>query len=169
MKNTLRTFLGLIALAFISSASAKEKAYPEQDPVLKYTVPAGWTLADGDADFTILTSKSGRVTAKFTAIPLDASMSVFKDEFEAVKKIQGLEGIKVISAPKRDTTNGLTSIFGAYDGKIGKTPYEFTLLLFNGGKGQSILCTLSTKNSATLSDTDKNGYDTFMASMKAHK
>jgi hypothetical protein len=32
-----------------------------------------------------------------------------------------------------------------------------------------IVSALTTKNPATLSDTDKNGYDTFMASMKAHK
>lgn len=172
MKNTLRTIIGLIALAFISSASAKEKAYPEQDPALKYDLPSGWSAKDhGDA--TILQSKSGRVTVSFTAVPKDASMAVFKEQLAAEKKRQGWEGTKVTMEPRKDTVNGLTSFSGTYEAKgegvDSKKTFEFTLMLFNGGKGQSILCTLTVDSPKTLSDADKNGYDIIMASMKAHK
>lgn len=172
MKYTLHTILWLIALAFTSVASAKEKSYPEQDPVLTYTVPAGWTSKD-DGDSAILVSKSSRVTVVFSAVPKDASMAVFNEQLAAEKKRQGWQGTKVIMEPKRDTTNGLTSFFGSYEAKgegvDSKTPFEFTLLLFKGGNGQSILCTLTVQNPETLSDADKNGYDKIMASMKAHK
>ena len=172
MKNTLRTILGLIALAFISSASAKEKFYPEQDPALKYDLPSGWSAKDhGDA--TIITSKSGRVTVNFTAVPKDASMAVYQEQFAAEKKNQGWQGIKVIMEPRKDTTNGLTSFSGIYEAKgegvDSKSTFEFTLMLFNGGKGQSILCTITVDTPKSLSDADKNAYDTLMASMKAHK
>jgi hypothetical protein len=172
MKNTLRAILGIIAITFISSASAKEKAYPEQDPVLKYDLPSGWTAKDhGDA--TILQSKSGRVTVNFTAVPKDASMAVYKEQLAAEKKNQGWQGIKVITEPRKDTTNGLTSFTGIYEAKgegvDSKSTFEFTLMLFNGGKGQSILCTFTVDSPKTLSDADKNAYDTIMQSMKAHK
>lgn len=172
MKNILHTILGLIALAFISTASAKDEYYPVQDPVLKYTVPGGWTSKDhGDA--TILASKSGRVNVTFTAVPKDASMAVFKEQLAAEKKRQGWQGTKVTMDPRKDTVNGLTSFSGTYEAKgegvDSKTTFEFTLMLFNGGKGQSILCTLTVDSPKTLSDADKNGYDIIMASMKAHK
>ena len=134
--------LALIALAFISSASAKEKAYPEQDPVLKYDLPSGWSSKD-DGDATILQSKSERVTVKFTAVPKDASMAVFKEQLAAEKKRQGWKGTKVIMEPRRETTNGLTFFSGAYgakgEGVDSKTPFEFTLMLFNGGNGRKDL------------------------------
>ena len=172
MKKTLHTIIGLIAFTFISSASAKEKSYPEQDPVLKYDLPSGWISKD-DGDSTTLVSKSSRVTVIFTAIPKDASMAVFNEQLAAEKKRQGWQGTKVIMEPKRDTNNGLTSFFGSYEAKgegvDSKTPFEFTLLLFKGGTGQSILCTLTVQNPGTLSDADKNGYDKILASMKAHK
>ena len=172
MKHTLRTILGLIAIAFVSAASAKEKFYPEQDPVLKYDLPDGWTSKD-DGDSTTLASKSTRVTVIFTAIPKDASMAVFNEQLAAENKRQGWQGTKVIMEPKLQTSNGLTSFFGSYEAKgegvDSKTPFEFTLLLFKGGNGQSILCTLTVQSPETLSDADKNGYDEIMASMKAHK
>jgi hypothetical protein len=172
MKNKLRTILGLIALTFISSASAKEKAFPEQDPVLKYDLPSGWSAKD-DGDATILQSKSQRVIVSFTAVPKDASMAVYKEQFAAEKKRQGWQGIKVITEPKRETADGLTFFCGIYEAKgegvDSKSTFEFTLMLFNGGKGQSILCTITVDSPKTLSDTDKNAYDTFMASMKAYK
>ncbi len=172
MKYTLHTILGLIALAFISSASAKEKAYPEQDPVLKYTQPSGWTSKDR-GDSTTLESKSGRVFVTFTAVSKDVSMVVFNEQLAAEKKRQGWQGVKVIMEPRKDTVKGLTFFSGAYEAKgegvDSKTPFEFTLMLFNGGKGQSILCTLTVDSPKTLSDADKNGYDIIMESMKAHK
>jgi hypothetical protein len=172
MKNKLRAILGLIALAFISSASAKEKAYPEQDPVLKYDLPSGWSSKD-DGDATILQSKSERVIVSFTAVPKDASMAVYKEQLAAEKKRQGWQGVKVIMEPRKDTINGLTFFSGIYEAKgegvDSKSTFEFTLMLFNGGKGQSILCTLTVDSPKTLSDADKNGYDTLMESMKAYK
>jgi hypothetical protein len=172
MKQTLSTVLGLIALTFISSASAKEKAFPEQDPVLKYTQPSGWSFRD-DGDATILQSKSGRVFVTFTAVPKDFSMAVFNEQLAAEKKRQGWQGTKVTMEPRKDTIKGLTFFSGAYEAKgegvDSKTTFEFTLMLFNGGKGQSILCTLTVDRPRTLSDADKNGYDIFMESMKAHK
>jgi hypothetical protein len=172
MKNTLRTILGLIALAFISTASAKEGRYPEQDPVLKYDLPSGWKSTD-QGDATYLVSKSGKVSVTFTAIPKDASMAVYKEQLAAEKKKMFWQGTKVIAEPQRETINGLTSFSGSYeakgDGVDAKTTFEFTLMLFNGGNGQSILCTVTVASPKTLSDTDKNGYDIIMASMKAHK
>lgn len=172
MKNTLRILFGLIALAFISSAPAEDHRFPVQDPVLNYDLPRGWSSTDhGDA--TILQSKSGRVTVNFTAVPKDASMAVFKEQLAAEKKRQGWQGTKVVTEPRRETTDGLTFFSGIYEAKgegvDSKSTFEFTLLLFNGGKGQSILCTLTVDSPKTLSDADKNGYDLFMESIKADK
>ena len=109
MKNTLRIVFGLIALAFISSAPAKEGRFPVQDPVLKYDLPGGWSSTDhGDA--TILQSKSERVAVNFTAVPKDASMAVFKEQLAAEKKRQGWQGTKVITEPVgRPLTASLSS------------------------------------------------------------
>lgn len=140
--------------------------------MLKYTPPAGWT-SKKLADSTALASKSGRVTVIFTAVPKDASMAVFSEQLAADKERMGREGTKVIMEPKQQTINGLTSFFGSYEargeGVSPNTPFEFTLLLYKGGNGQSILCTLNVQNPETLSATDKNGYANFMASMKADK
>lgn len=172
MKQTLRTLLGLIALAFISSASAKDENYPVQDPVLKYTVPAGWSSKD-DGDSTTLESKSGRVFVNFTAVPKDASMAVFNEQLAAEKKRQGWQGTKVIKEPKRDTNNGLTFFYGSYEAKgegvDSKSSFDFALLLINGGKGQSILCTLTIDSPKSLSSADKNAYNVILESIKAHK
>jgi hypothetical protein len=166
MKKTLYTILGFLAFALISSASAKEKFYPEQDPVLKYDLPAGWSYDDKDKNETVtIGSESERVVANFAAIPKNASMELFKELFPDVLKMWG-KGAKILEQPSADTWNGLKGYSATFATTIEGKPSKCLAALLNGGNGQSILVNIIIVQPDTLSKKDSSARDHFLDSLK---
>jgi hypothetical protein len=169
MKKTLRTIFGFIAIALISTASAKEKFYPEQDPVLKYDLPAGWSYDGKDKNGSVtIGSESERVVANFTAIPKNASMELFKELFPDVTKLWG-KNPRILEKPSPEAWNGLKGYSATFATTIEGKQSKCLVALLNGGNGQSILLNVILVQPDSLSKKDSNARDHFVNSLKVER
>ncbi len=165
MKKARGLFSALLALALLSPASAGEKSFPEKDPVLNYTAPAGWkTEVDATDDSISINAPDGRISINFGSIPREATMELFEKMLPAMLKV--MAEATVVDKPKAQTTDGLAGFTSTCTGKLEGKPAHCTFFLFKGGKGHSVLGNIIVSDPGTLSKEDSASLADFMKSMK---
>ena len=165
MKKTLCLFTAILALPFLSPASAADKGFPEKDPVLTYAMPDGWKAEVDAKDGSIsINSPDGRISVNFVAVPVEASMDVFEKMLPEMLKALG--ETTVVDKPKEHSEDGLTGYTGTYAAKIEGKPAMAILVLFKGGKDRAILGNFIVAEPETLSKEDNEAFAKFMQSMK---